>query len=155
MTDIGYFLNYQLQLSVYIATILLLLFPLFRGTSRGSIDNVSTFCNIDHMKEKDEKQFDHIARLFRILGNPMRLAVVEALQERPWCVCELASQLDLHKSAMSKHLSLLKSVGVVEMEKVGTRVNCSLVMPCVFDMIQCANNAMNTACLSCTTENSP
>ena len=90
------------------------------------------------MDTKTEQRYEETAKLLRVLGHPMRLAMVETLREKPWCVCELAAHLGLNKSAASKHLSLLKSVGVIEMDREGTRVNCTLVMPCVFDMMRCA-----------------
>ncbi len=89
------------------------------------------------MSNEIGSRFDEAARMLRVLGHPMRLAMVEALREKTWCVCELASYLGLNKSAASKHLSQLEQVGVIIMEREGTRVNCSLIMPCVFDMLAC------------------
>lgn len=91
------------------------------------------------MNEYPDDRFESMAKLLRALGHPARLAMVEELRKRSWCVCELAAKLDLNNPTASKHLSLLKSVGVVEMEKDGTRVNCTLVMPCVFEMMHCAD----------------
>jgi len=117
----------------------------FNMTSEGNLDKVSKTCNIHHMDRTIEERFAHTAKLLRVLGHPARLAMVEALRERPWCVCELAARLGLNNPTASKHLSLLNSVGIVEMEKDGTRVNCTLAMPCVFDMMYCANqNAADT-----------
>ncbi len=90
------------------------------------------------MKQSDNSQFEPAAKLFRILGNPMRLAIIEALYERPWCVCQLAEQLGLNKSVTSKHLSTLKSVGIIDMKRDGVQVNCVLTMPCVLEMMHCA-----------------
>ncbi len=101
------------------------------------IDKVSIFCNIGGMKYTIDSQHEEAAKLFRILGHPMRLAIIEALHVRPWCVCELADQLGLNKSVTSKHLSSLKSVGIIAMRKEGTQVNCVLTMPCVLDMMHC------------------
>ncbi len=104
------------------------------------LDNVSGFCNIGTMKHKELSPQETAAKLFRILGNPTRLAIIEALYERGWCVCEIADRLGLNKSVTSKHLSSLKSVGVIEMRREGTRVNCVLAMPCVLEMMHCAIN---------------
>jgi DNA-binding transcriptional ArsR family regulator len=60
------------------------------------------------------------------------------LEDRSWCVCELAEHLGLNKSITSKHLSLLQSQGIIGMKKEGTRVNCNLKMRCVMDMVRCA-----------------
>ncbi|MGI6466794.1 MAG: ArsR/SmtB family transcription factor [Sphaerochaetaceae bacterium] len=83
-------------------------------------------------------EIEQSAQLFKALGNPVRLSMVLALKEKSWCVCELAESLNIKKSAASKHLSLLNSLGVIEMEKEGTRVNCTLVMHCITNMMQCA-----------------
>jgi len=89
------------------------------------------------MDSKETERLNAIANLMHILGHPMRIAMVEALSERTWCVCELAAHLGLNKSAASKHLSLLRSVGVVDLEKQGTQVIYTLIMPCVIDMLHC------------------
>ncbi|NBK21129.1 MAG: transcriptional regulator [Spirochaetia bacterium] len=133
--------------SIWITIVNLLMFPLletYRNVSIGMVDKVSTFCNIMDMKKVDENKFEESARLLKVLGHPMRLAMVETLSERTWCVCELADNLGLNKSAASKHLSLLKSVGVIEMERDGTQVSCTLVMTCVLEMMHCAKRGKNS-----------
>lgn len=120
------------------------------------VDKVSTFCNIMDMEKVDDNRFEEVARLLKVLGHPVRLAMVESLNERPWCVCELADSLGLNKSAASKHLSLLKSVGVIEMDRDGTQVNCTLVMTCVLEMMHCAKQGKDsTAKLEKNTPNPP
>ncbi len=90
------------------------------------------------MNQYDAEQFEDTAKRFKTLGHPMRLAIVEALFTRSYCVCELAGLLGMHKSVTSKHLSALKQVGIIDMQKEGTRVNCILIMPCVLEMMHCA-----------------
>jgi DNA-binding transcriptional ArsR family regulator len=90
------------------------------------------------MNQINENYFEESAQLFKALGHPVRLAMLEALRDESWCVCELADNLGINKSAASKHLSLLNKLGVIKMEKEGTRVNCSLQMRCVTQMMQCA-----------------
>jgi len=68
--------------------------------------------------------------------------MLEKLRGRPWCVCELAAELGVEKSVASKHLSLLRSVGLVEDSKRGTLVEYRLVAPCILDMSECAEKAV-------------
>ncbi|MBN2859682.1 MAG: winged helix-turn-helix transcriptional regulator [Sphaerochaetaceae bacterium] len=89
------------------------------------------------MNTTDLTQYESSARLLKVLGHPVRLAILESLYQRSWCVCEIADSLGLNKSAASKHLSLLKRVGVVAMERHGTQVICTLAMPCVLEMLHC------------------
>lgn len=90
------------------------------------------------MNESDKKRLDMTAELFKAIGHPDRLALLERLSEKPWCVCELATDLKLNKSVASKHLSLLHDVGLLEMEKKGTMVIYTLVVPCVIEMGKCS-----------------
>ncbi len=95
------------------------------------------------MNEYKAEQFEDTAKRFKTLGHPMRLAIVEALFARSYCVCELAELLGMHKSITSKHLSALKHVGIIDMQREGTRVNCILTMPCVLEMMHCAIKPQN------------
>nr|WP_319473086.1 metalloregulator ArsR/SmtB family transcription factor [uncultured Sphaerochaeta sp.] len=90
------------------------------------------------MNKYDVAQFEDTAKRFKMLGHPMRLAIIEALFSRSYCVCELAELLGMHKSVTSKHLSALKQGGIIDMQREGTRVNCILTMPCVLEMMHCA-----------------
>jgi hypothetical protein len=61
--------------------------------SRAFLDKVSNICNIAYMKISEENKIRTCSQTFRVIGHPMRLAIIEALHERPWCVCELAQRL--------------------------------------------------------------
>ncbi len=55
------------------------------------------------------------------LGDPSRLAIVQCLAERPRAVGELADELPISRPAVSQHLKVLKSAGLVTDRSVGTR----------------------------------
>lgn len=57
----------------------------------------------------------------RVLGDPMRLAIVERLGHGPRPVGELASAFPVTRSAVSQHLKVLKDAGVVRDERAGNR----------------------------------
>ncbi len=80
--------------------------------------------------------------MFKALAHPMRIFMLEKLRDKPWCVCELATEAGIPKSAASKHLSQLKDAGLVEDEKFGTRVEYTLTAPCVLDLAACAEGAV-------------
>jgi len=94
------------------------------------------------MNAIDKKRLDVTAELFKAVGHPMRLSMLEKLKEESWCVCDLAKALGLNKSVASKHLSLLRDVGVLEVEKRGTQVIYSLAAPCVVEMSRCSYDAV-------------
>ncbi|MBV9771283.1 MAG: winged helix-turn-helix transcriptional regulator [Bryobacterales bacterium] len=59
--------------------------------------------------------------LLSAFSDPTRQAVLNLLRERPSTVGELATQLPVSRPAVSQHLQVLKSAGLVEEERRGTR----------------------------------
>ena len=55
------------------------------------------------------------------LAEPMRVAIVERLAERPMAVGELAAQLPVSRPAVSQHLKVLKEARLVRDHAEGTR----------------------------------
>ena len=55
------------------------------------------------------------------LGDPTRRAIVECLAARPRAVGELADELPVSRPAVSQHLKVLKSAGLVSERADGTR----------------------------------
>ena len=61
------------------------------------------------------------ALAFAALAEPMRVAIVERLAERPMAVGELARGLPVSRPAVSQHLKILKDARLVRDEARGTR----------------------------------
>jgi DNA-binding transcriptional ArsR family regulator len=55
------------------------------------------------------------------LGDPTRRAIIARLAEGPRAVGELADELPVSRPAVSQHLKVLKSVGLVTERAAGTR----------------------------------
>jgi len=72
----------------------------------------------------------------------MRIYLLKKIRERPRCVCELAAEAGLNKSVASKHLSQLKTAGLIEDEKHGTLVEYHIVTECVLDMAACVEQTV-------------
>lgn len=64
--------------------------------------------------------------VFRALGDPTRLEMVERLSHGPASVTELAAPLSMSLPAVLQHLAVLESCGVVRSEKVGRIRTCRL-----------------------------
>lgn len=63
----------------------------------------------------------HRYRALAAVGDPTRRAILERLAERPRPVGELALDLPVGRPAVSQHLKVLKTAGLVVDEAVGTR----------------------------------
>ncbi len=55
------------------------------------------------------------------MGEPTRRVLVERLAQGPAAVGQLAGDLPITRSAVSQHLKILKAVGLVTDQAVGTR----------------------------------
>src|SRR5690348_3036245 len=55
------------------------------------------------------------------LSDPTRQAVLTLIRRRPCTVGEIASRMPVSRPAVSQHLQVLKSAGLVEEERRGTR----------------------------------
>jgi len=63
----------------------------------------------------------NVSVLLDALGDPTRRALVERLAVQPAAVTDLARDLPITRSAVSQHLQVLKSVGLVTDRAMGTR----------------------------------
>jgi ArsR family transcriptional regulator len=62
------------------------------------------------------------ADLLKALGQPTRLKILELLVDGERCVCEIFPAIQGEQSNTSKHLSFLRSHGIVVAERRGMRV---------------------------------
>ncbi len=77
------------------------------------------------------------AKIFKALSHPSRVFIVEELIKGERCICEFADILDIDKSTVSKHFSILKEAGIINTEKRGTSVICTLRLPCIKNFFCC------------------
>ena len=75
--------------------------------------------------------------VFKALGHPSRLLIVDALASGELCVAELTRLVGHDISTVSNHLSLLRRVGLVSDEKRGQQVFYRLGAPCVTKVFHC------------------
>ena len=78
------------------------------------------------------------AELFRTLGHPVRIRVLELLCEGERPVYDLLAQLDVEPSALSQQLGVLRRAGIVRQRRVGGEVLYSLLAGSVGDLLAAA-----------------
>jgi ArsR family transcriptional regulator len=69
---------------------------------------------LDHTLPADQARL-----LFKVLADPVRLSVIEALAAGERCVCELTGELGLAQSKLSFHLKVMKDAGLLESRQEG------------------------------------
>jgi ArsR family transcriptional regulator len=82
------------------------------------------------------------AAVFKALGHPARLKMVEALADGPLCVCELVELAGLSQPTVSRHLDVLAQAGAVSKARDGGRVMVRLDFPCILNALPCINEAL-------------
>ena len=93
---------------------------------------------IKSMKTKVQSNFRAQARILKALAHESRLAIVSRLADGACTVGELVSMIGGDQSTVSKHLTVLKSAGIVDDERKGRTVEYRLVIPCVVEFLTCA-----------------
>ncbi|ADL08696.1 MULTISPECIES: ArsR/SmtB family transcription factor [Thermosediminibacter] len=87
--------------------------------------------------------YDMYAAIFKALAHPTRLRILEILATYgEMCVCNIADKLNIDQPAVSKHLAVLKNVGIIESRKQGLTVNYKVRMPCVVNFLKCADEVL-------------
>ncbi len=87
------------------------------------------------MLKLSTEEYQAAVLLFKALGKSTRLTIINMLAgEGEKCVCEIVDRLGFDQSTISKHLSVLRAVGIVASRKDGLNVIYSLSMPCVYQL---------------------
>lgn len=94
------------------------------------------------MENAEKNLLKKKADVFKALGHPTRLKIVEKLAKGDCCVCEFVNENDFDFSTISGHLAVLQKAGVVTSEKKGREVHYSLAMPCITNFTKCVEGAI-------------
>jgi len=97
------------------------------------------------MTESEKRLAGSRARVFKALAHPSRMHIVSMLAEGPKNVGELTAAVGFDISTVSKHLSVLRSAGVVLDQIRGRSVYYSLYCNCIPEFIHCVDDIVNNA----------
>jgi ArsR family transcriptional regulator len=75
------------------------------------------------------------ANLFRVLGHPARVRILELLRDGERSVGSLQAELGLDSGGTSQHLAALRRIGLVESRREGTSVFYRVDDEHVFDLL--------------------
>ena len=85
--------------------------------------------NVDKTGALSDADLEKVAGQFRLLGEPMRLKILQALCKKPLTVGEIVAATGAAQSNISRHLSLMASAGVIKRQKDGLFVYYGMSNP--------------------------
>ena len=85
------------------------------------------------------------AQLFRVLGHPLRIRILELLRDGERTVGDLQAELGLDSSSTSQHLAALRQQGVLDSRPAGTNVYYRIRDPRISQVLAVAKEILTSA----------
>lgn len=82
------------------------------------------------------------AEFFRMLGHPVRIRVLELLQDGPMPVRDLLAAMEIEPSALSQQLAVLRRSGIVTATRTGSTVVYELAGGDVAELMRAARRIL-------------
>ncbi len=82
------------------------------------------------------------AQIAKALANPVRLRILDILKERKLSVNEIAQAINFDQSTISKHLSILKQAGLLNVEIKGNKRYYFITCDCMENLFSCFEKVM-------------
>jgi DNA-binding transcriptional ArsR family regulator len=83
-----------------------------------------------------EPMIELVAQRFRVLGEPMRIKLLDRLREGAATVSELQESVGATQQNVSKHLGILHAAGMVARTKERNHTRYSISDPSVFELCE-------------------
>jgi len=84
----------------------------------------------------DRASLEAVARLFGVLAEPTRLALLQTLKDGPRAVGVLADELGAKQANVSKQLGVLHAAGLLARARDGSTVRYSIADAMIFDLCE-------------------
>jgi DNA-binding transcriptional ArsR family regulator len=88
------------------------------------------------MSRLDAHAVDGLTEIFRVLGDPTRVRILDVLSRGEQCVGKLAAQLGVTESAVSHQLRLLRNTRIVRGRREGRMIFYALDDQHVLDLFR-------------------
>ena len=85
---------------------------------------------------------DQVAARFKVLGEPLRLHLLQKLEAGRLSVTELANAVDSTQPNVSKHLKILQDSGLIARKQDGNAVYYSIADESVFALCDVVCNSL-------------
>jgi|SRR5579863_1499907 len=94
-------------------------------------------------RDLSDAELDKVAGQFRLLGEPMRLKILQALCHKPLPVGEIVAATGATQSNVSRHLALLASAGIITRQKDGQFVYYGMSNPLTMKLCELVHKELS------------
>ena len=84
------------------------------------------------------------AEVLKAIAHPTRLIIVDALAGGDKCVCELQKLVGSAMPTVSRHLTQMKSAGIIAGRRDGNKIYYRLLVPCLTNVFPCIDEVLST-----------
>lgn len=92
---------------------------------------------MQHMGKKlTDEAIGIIADRFRVLSEPIRLKILQALRECELTVTDMTREIGISQPNASKHLRILQDAGILHREQRGNSVFYSIADETIFELCE-------------------
>ncbi|MHC4664704.1 MAG: ArsR/SmtB family transcription factor [Planctomycetota bacterium] len=85
----------------------------------------------------DNSVAEHVAEVLKAVGHPVRLQIVELLEEGEKCVGDIAKAVGGKQAITSQHLNMMRDKGVLSCRREGARVYYRIENRSVIKLLHC------------------
>jgi len=96
------------------------------------------------LSKKKQLLFEKQAEVVKAIAHPLRIAILDFLNNGEQCVCGIAQHLGSGRSNISRHLSVMAGAGVLDHRKEGLKVIYTLKTPCILELLSCVTNVLKS-----------
>jgi ArsR family transcriptional regulator len=95
------------------------------------------------MLEKNKQRvFEKQAEVISAMAHPIRIAIIDFLEDGEQCVCDIAAHIGSERSNVSRHLSVMVNASILEYRKDGLKVIYKLKCPCILEFFSCISGVL-------------
>ncbi len=90
----------------------------------------------------DDKTLEFKARIFKVIGDPNRVKILEILRNGEICQCEIIPLIGQSQPAVSRHLKLLEESGLITSYKNTTKIFYSIADKHIYTLLDSIDKKM-------------
>jgi ArsR family transcriptional regulator len=76
--------------------------------------------------------------IFKALGNPIRLKILETIKNKKKCICEIIPFVGKSQPNVSHHIKILKNAGLITEHRYKTNIYLEVSNKDIFEIIKTA-----------------